>query len=140
MKTTLMNDDIREMINQVKSFNPSKDEIFIYHGTGKGQTQNIQRDGYMKPHNTGEEHESISFTNDLNRAKSYAIMKVGVDKMVVLRTKLGKNFKLSPRIKNNKGDEYITYNKIPSSDLDILTRHNGWQPLIKWDPIFDEPL
>ena len=110
---------------------------FIYHGTGRGQALNIQKDGYMKTNITGEEQPSISFTNKLDYAKHYAKSKAG-NKMVILRTKLDNRFKLSPRIKDNKGHEYITFENIPSSDLEISTSY-GWQPLNNWDVIFDEP-
>jgi hypothetical protein len=132
------------MINNIKSFSNYTNEnntndIYIYHGTGKGQVLNIQKDGFMKPNNNGEEQPSISFTDDLNYAKYYAESKGGTDKMVILRTKLNNNFKLSPRIRNNKGDEYITFNKLQSSKLEIMTSA-GWQPLEKWNVIFNEPL
>jgi hypothetical protein len=130
--------NIKQIINEeIKALNNS---VYIYHGTGKGQALNIQRDGFMNPHNTGEEQPSISFTNDLDYAKYYAKAKSGVDKMIVLRTKLNNAFKLSPRIKNNKGDEYVTFNSISSDDLEILTSGNGWQPLNKWNVVFNEPL
>ena len=115
------------------------DNDFIFHGTSKGAALNIQRDGYMKPNNTGEEKPSISFTNDLRYAEYYAKSKGGNDKMVILRTKLNSNFKLSPKIRNNKGDEYITFEKISSNELEIKTT-NGWKPLNGWDVIFNEPL
>lgn len=140
-----MSMEIREMINKIKTFNSFinenfKQDIFIYHGTGKGQALNIQRDGFMKPNNTGEIKPSISFTNDLDYAKYYAKSKGGVSKMCILRTKLTDNFQLSPRIVNNKGDEYISFKNIPSSDLEVMTINNGWQPLNNWDVVFDEPL
>ena len=113
---------------------------YIYHGTGKGQALNIQRDGYMRPNKTGEEFPSISFTNDLNYAKYYARIKGGNEKMCVLRTKLTDDFKISMRIVNNKGDEYITFKKIPASDLEVMTNNGDWKPLNSWDVIFDEPL
>ena len=47
---------------------------------------------------------------------------------------------LSPRIVNNKGDEYITFKNVPSSDLEVMTMGGGWQPLDSWNVIFDEPL
>jgi len=112
---------------------------YIYHGTGKGQALNIQKDGYMKPNRTGEAYPSISFTNDLNYANYYANAKGGNTNMVVLRTKLDDEFMLSPRIKNNKGDEYITFDAIPSTKLEILTKNSGWQSLNDWNVIFDEP-
>lgn len=124
---------------QVKIYENYKSNDFIYHGTGKGQALNIQRDGFMKPKNTGEEKPSISFTNDLDYAKYYAKSKGGVY-MTILRTKLDEKFKLSPRIRNNKGDEYVTFEKIFSSDLELMTLNNGWQPLNKWNVVFDEPL
>ena len=112
---------------------------YIYHGTGKGQALNIQRDGYMKPNITGEEKPSISFTNDLDYAKYYAKSKGGVSKMCILRTKLTNDFKLSPRIANNKGDEYITFINLPSSDLEVMTSYGDWKNLDDWNVIFDEP-
>lgn len=115
-------------------------EDYIYHGTGKGQALNIQRDGYMKPNKTGEEEPSISFTQNLDYANYYAKAKGGNDKMVVLRTKLNNNFHLSPRILKNKGYEYITFKKIPSSELEIRTENGSWKPLNNWNVIFDEPL
>jgi hypothetical protein len=113
--------------------------VFIYHGTGKGQALNIQKNGFMKPSNTGEEHPSISFSGNLDYAKYYAKAKGGHN-MVILRTKMNDSFKLSPRIIDNKGFEYVTFNKIPSYKLEILTHDGSWQPLNKWDVIFDEPL
>jgi hypothetical protein len=113
---------------------------YIYHGTGKGQALNIQKDGFMKPNKTGEEQPSISFTNDLNYAKYYAQAKGGTNKMAILRTKLTDKFFLSPRITNNKGDEYITFEKVPTSQLEILTNVGTWEPLNKWNVIFDELL
>jgi hypothetical protein len=115
------------------------DNDFIYHGTSKGAALNIQRDGYMKPNNTGEEKPSISFTNDLRYAEYYAKSKGGNDKMVILRTVLNNDFKLSPKIRNNKGVEYITFEKIQSVNLEIKTP-SGWKPLNEWNVIFDEPL
>lgn len=114
-------------------------DIYIYHGTGKGQALNIQRDGFMKLNPTGEEKASISFTKDLDYAKYYAKSKGGSDRMVILRTQLDDTFKLSPRIKNNKGAEYVTLKNVPSSSLELMT-NNGWQPLDKWNVIFNEPL
>jgi len=114
-------------------------EGFIYHGTGKGQALNIQKDGVMKPNRTGEEHPSISFTQSFNYAKYYATVKAGPDKMVILRTRLTNDFKLSPRIANNKGDEYVTFKKIPTSDIEILCPDKKWRPLNEWDVVFDEP-
>ena len=89
----------------------------------------------MKTNKTGEEKPSISFTNDLNYAKYYASVKGGI----ILRTKLDDDFKLSPRIRNNKGDEYITFHNIPSSNLEIMTNF-GWKLLDKWNVVFNEPL
>lgn len=60
--------------------------------------------------------------------------------MCILRTKLKDKFKLSPRIKNNKGDEFITFENIPSSDLEIMSSDSTWHPLDNWNVIFDEPL
>jgi hypothetical protein len=57
-----------------------------------------------------------------------------------LRTKLTDDYQLSPRIVNNKGDEYITFKNVPSSDLEVMTMDGGWQPLDSWNVIFDEPL
>lgn len=113
---------------------------YIYHGTGKGQALNIQRDGYMKPNRNGEEEPSISFTQNLDYANYYAKAKGGDNKMVVLKTKLNNNFHLSPRILKNKGHEYITFKKIPSSELEIRTNNGSWKPLNDWNIIFDEPL
>lgn len=124
-------ENINEVVNK---------STYIYHGTGKGQALNIQRCGFMKPNNVGEEQPSISFTNDLNYAYYYAKAKGGVSKMCVLRTKLTDDFQLSSRIVNNKGDEYVTYQPIPSSALEILTTDNIWKQLNGWDVIFNEPL
>jgi hypothetical protein len=114
-------------------------EDYIYHGTGKGQALNIQRDGYMKLNKTGEEKPSISFTKDLDYANYYAKAKGGNNKMAVLRTRLNNDFHLSPRISKNKGEEYITFKKIPSSELEIKTMDGSWKPLNNWNVIFDEP-
>jgi hypothetical protein len=116
------------------------DENYIYHGTGKGQALNIQRDGFMKTNNTGEEYPSISFTNDLDYAKYYAISKGGSSKMTILRTKLNDDFIISPRIINNKGIEYVTFKNVLSSDLEVLSKNGNWYPLDGWNVIFDEPL
>lgn len=126
---------IKEYLNE-----QVKNDGYIYHGTGKGQALNIQKDGFMKPNKTGEVQPSISFTNDLDYAKYYAKSKGGSSKMSILRTKLDDTFQLSPRIKNNKGDEYITFNTVPSSKLEVMTFDGGWQPLDSWNVIFDEPL
>jgi hypothetical protein len=126
---------IKEYLNE-----QVKNDGYIYHGTGKGQAMNIQNDGYMKPNRTGEEQPSISFTNDLDYAKYYAKSKAGISKMCILRTKLTDDYQLSPRIVNNKGDEYITFKNVPSSDLEVMTMGGGWQPLDSWNVIFDEPL
>lgn len=93
----------------------------------------------MNLNKTGEVQPSISFTGDLDYAKSFAKIKVGADKMVVLRAKLDKRFTLSPRIRNNKGAEYVTFTAVPASDLEVLT-NNGWQPLLGWNVIFNEPM
>lgn len=106
---------------------------YIYHGTGKGQALNIQRDGYMKLNKTGEEKPSISFTKNMNYARYYAKSKGGLSKMVILRTKLNNDFHLSPRILKNNGDEYITFKNVPSSDLEIMTDKGLWIPLNDWD-------
>jgi len=111
----------------------------IYHGTGKGQALNIQKDGFMKPNSTGEEKPSISFTDNLDYAKYYANAKGGATKMVILRTELNNTFKLSPRIKNNKGVEYVTFTPISAYDLEIITPDNNWVPLNSWDVVFNEP-
>lgn len=129
----MKNNDIRRSINKIKNINS-----FIYHGTGKGQALNIQRDGFMKPNKTGEEFPSISFTNDIDYANYYAKSKGGADKMVILRTKLTNKFTLSTRIANNKGDEYITFEPVSSNDLEILTPNNTWVSLNNWDVIFNE--
>ncbi len=113
---------------------------YIYHGTGKGQALSIQRDGYMKPNNTGEDKASISFTNDLDYAKYYAKSKGGSSKMVILRTKLDNSFKLSPRIAKNKGDEYVTFDKLSADKIEIMSNDGRYHPLNKLDVIFDEPL
>lgn len=115
-------------------------DIYIYHGTGKGQAMNIQKDGYMKTNKTGEEQQSISFSKYLDYAKCYARLKCGVSKMCILRTKLTDDYQISPRIRNNKGYEYITFKNVQLSDLEVMTMSAGWQPLDSWNVIFDEPL
>lgn len=135
----IYNKNVIKKINNNINENDNNFEPYIFHGTAKGQALNIQRDGFMKTNNTGEKHPSISFTNNLDYAKYYANAKGGPNKMVILRTKLCDDFLLSPKISNNKGVEYITFNEIPSSSLEIMTK-NGWQPLNKWNVIFDEPL
>ena len=114
-------------------------DVYIYHGTGKGQALSIQRDGYMKPNNTGESQPSVSFTEKLDYAKYYAKSKGG-NNAVILRTLLDSNFILSSRIYKNNGYEYITYDKIPSSKLEILTSNGDWKSLDSWNIIFNEPL
>ena len=113
---------------------------FIYHGTSKGAALRIQKSGIMSPSDTGEKELSISFTNDIVYAEYYAKAKGGIDKMVILRTKLSDKFHLSPRINNNKGDEYITFEPIPTSELEILTHSGEWVSINKWDIIFNEPI
>jgi hypothetical protein len=106
----------------------------LYHGTSKGATVSIQRNGYLMPHAVGEDKPSISFTGKLDYAKYYAKAKGGTNG-VILRTMNDSNFKLTDRIKNNKNDEFITFEKIPISKLEILTPTNTWVPLHKWDLI-----
>lgn len=127
------------MITNFKIFESNLNDEFIYHGTNKGAALNIQKDGYMKPHNTGEELASISFTSDINYAEYYAKYKGGKDKMVILRTKLSDKFKPSPKYDNNDGYEYITFNKIYTDELEIRTPNKTWISLDKWNVIFDEP-
>lgn len=115
-------------------------DIYIYHGTGKGQALNIQRDGFMRPNNNGEHLPSISFTMHLDYAKHYAMVKGGNNKTCILRTLLTDDFELSDRISKNKDYEYVTYKKVNSTQLEVMTANNGWQPLDKWNVIFDEPL
>jgi len=131
---------MKEVIKKFLREGLLNDSEYIYHGTGKGQALNIQKDGYMKPNKTGEEYPSISFTNSLDYAKYYAKSKGGLDKMVILRTRLNENFKISSRIRNNKGDEYVTFDPILSKDLQILTPNNNWENLINWNVIFNEPI
>lgn len=113
---------------------------YIYHGTGVGQALNIQRDGFMKPSNSGEDQPSISFTGKLDYAKYYANAKGGAGKMVILRTSLDDKFKLSPKIRDNKGYEYVTFDKLPTSKLDILTPDGNWVSLDGWNVVFNEPM
>lgn len=133
-------ENLKNLVDSTINEYLNESPVYIYHGTGKGQALNIQRDGYMKPNKTGEQQPSISFTNDLNYAKYYGRVKVGHSKMTILRTKLTDDFQLSPRIANNKGDEYITFKPIPSTDLEILSSDGSWQPLDSWNVVFDEPL
>jgi len=42
-------------------------------------------------------------------------------------------------ISNNKGDEYITFKKIPTSLIEILCSDSKWRSLDEWDVLFDEP-
>jgi len=112
---------------------------YLYHGTSKGAALNIQKIGYIKPNRTGEEHPSISFTEKLDYAKHYANAKGGTNKAIILRTPLTNKFKLSDRIQNNNGDEYISFDSIPTNQLEVMTKL-GWMPLNKWNVIFDEPL
>jgi GNAT superfamily N-acetyltransferase len=107
---------------------------YIYHGTSVGATLHIQRDGYIKPNNVGEKYPSISFTSKLDYAKYYAKAKGGNTNSIILRTKLTDKFKLSNRIRNNKGFEYITYDKIPIDQVEILHDDN-WYKLKDWDLI-----
>lgn len=112
---------------------------YIFHGTHKGAALSIQRDGFMNCYQTGENKPSISFTSDFQYAKNFSIAKGGKEKMVIIRTKFNDNFILSPRIRNNKGAEYITFSKIPVTNLEILTPFGIWKRLDKWDVIFNEP-
>lgn len=119
--------------------NEGKIDGYIYHGTGKGQAKNIQNDGFMKPNNTGEGKPSISFTDDIDYAKYYAISKSSRDNMVILRIEKDDRFKLSPRIKNNSGTEYITFDEVKSNELEVLSKDGNWYKLDEWNVIFDEP-
>lgn len=116
-----------------------EDPVYVFHGTGKGQALNIQKDGYIRPNNVGEDKPSISFTKKKKYAEYYANAKAGKSKSVLLRTVLNDKFFLSDRIRDNDGYEYITFEKIPSSELEIETVF-GWQPLNNWDIISNEPL
>ncbi len=111
---------------------------YIYHGTSKGAALGIQRDGYMTPKNTGEIKPSVSFTKSFDYAKYYASAKGGSDKSVVLRTKLDDRFSISERISDNKGDEYVTFEPVSTSRLEIFVPDGSWQPLENWDVIYDE--
>jgi len=111
---------------------------YIYHGTSKGAALGIQRDGYMTPKNTGEIKPSVSFTKSFDYAKYYASAKGGSDKLVVLRTKLDDGFSMSERISDNKGYEYVTFEPVSISRLEILVPDGSWQPLESWDVIYDE--
>lgn len=43
-----------KIITSIEEFlNENKKDGYIYHGTGKGQALNIQRDGYMRTNKTG---------------------------------------------------------------------------------------
>jgi hypothetical protein len=112
---------------------------YVYHGTGAGQALRIQKDGFIKPNRTGEEKPSISFTNDFDYAMYYAKSKGGANGKI-LRTLLTDNFKLSPRISNNKGDEYVTFNPVSSLNLEIMANDGTWHLLDRWDVVFNEPL
>lgn len=112
---------------------------FIYHGTSKGATLSIQRDGDMKPSKTGEQQPSISFSNNLDYASYYAKAKGGTTNSVVLKTKLTSDFILSPRINKNNGVEYVTFKPLKTSDLEFLSKKYGWVKLDDWNVIFDEP-
>ena len=129
-----------KLIKQLLKENIMENNVYIYHGTGKGQALRIQKDGIMKLNKTGEINPSISFTDNLDYAKYYAKSKGGISKMCILRTKLDNTFQLSPRIKNNKGDEYVTFKNIPASNLEIMDGKNNWHPLNEWNVVFDEPL
>lgn len=126
------------MITKFKIYENNDSDIYIYHGTGKGQALRIQMSGYMITNDTGDEKPSISFTNNIDYAKYYAKYKGGKDKMVILRTKLNDKFKISNKIRDNKGEEYVTFEEIPSSELEILT-NSGWVDFNSWNIIFDEP-
>lgn len=132
-------------MNNLKSFIHRfiKEELssikYIYHGTSKGATLRIQKDGFMKPNSTGEEHPSISFTEKINYAQYYANVKGGSNNSVILRTPLTNKFRPSNRIQNNHGYEYVTFDSLSVEQLEIYTQ-NGWKPLKKWNVIFNEPL
>jgi hypothetical protein len=123
-----------------KMFIEESEDVYLYHGTSKGATLGIQRDGYMKTNNTGEKMPSISFTNSLDYAKYYANSKGGVHNSVILRIKKNNNFTLSPRIRNNKGVEYISFEPVLSKDLQVLTLNGDWENLDGWNIIFNEPI
>lgn len=130
----------KRYINNYKTFNENSNIEYIYHGTSRGAALNIQRDGYIKPKNTGEVNPSISFTNDKDYGKYYANAKGGKHNSVLLRTILDAKFILSPRIKNNKGDEYITFDNLSSDLVEIYSPTDGWKPINSWNIIFNEPL
>ena len=131
-------DSIKKLISKIVE--SIFDNEFIYHGTSKGAAMSIQRDGYMKSGNTGEQKPSISFTKNFNYAKHFAQSKGGKDKMIILRTPLSDKFILSPRISNNVDYEYVTFNPIWTNDLEVLSKDGNWKPLETWNVIFDEPL
>lgn len=134
MVKKFINNIILEYINEKSFF-----DKHLYHGTNKGAALRIQKDGHMKPNMTGEVKPSISFTDDINYANYYANAKGGGDKSIILRTKLSNKFQLSPRIRNNSGDEYIAFKPISSNDLEILIPSGEWKPLNNWDVVFNEP-
>jgi len=111
---------------------------YIYHGTGIGQALRIQRDKKMKLNPTGEAQPSISFSANFEYCYKFSKLKHG-SKQVILRTKLTDDFTLSPRIKNNKGDEYVTFKEVPSNLLEILVP-TGWESLDNWDIITNKPI
>ena len=111
---------------------------YIYHGTSKGAVLGIKRNGYMVPKNTGEVQPSISFTKNFDYARYYASAKGGSDKAVILRTQLDNSFSISERISDNKGYEYITFEPLSISKLEILLADGSWQPLENWDVVLNE--
>lgn len=109
---------------------------YLYHGTSVGAALGIQRD---KKLNLNKANRSeFSFTQHIPYAEHYANVKGG-SRSVVLRTKLTNDFKITDRIQNNKGYEWVTTKEIPVSDLEIRI-NNNWYPLEKWDFIDSELL
>ncbi|MFW6243422.1 MAG: hypothetical protein ACOC2W_04615 [bacterium] len=105
---------------------------YIYHGTNIDAAISIQNDKYIKPFtNDDNDKPVVSFTNDFDNAIHYANLKG--KKMVILRTSINdKNFYLSPSNKYDHGNEFISYNKIPIDNVEVLINSERWIPLKEW--------
>ena len=109
------------------------DEIYLYHGTNVNAGYHIQKSGKMKLNSADNNEPFLSFSEKLNVARYYKLMKGGEDRGIILRVKKTDDFKLSDKYKKNDGYEWVTTREIPSKELEIFITKYGWIQLTKWD-------
>lgn len=106
---------------------------YLYHGTSVGAGIRIQRDGIKPMKDYGEGEMTSSFTEDLDWAHYYMKMKGGSHRGIMLRVPFKDDvFRLTDRIRDNKGDEWVT-NKIISPEEIEIKVGDRWIPIIKYD-------